>query len=65
MRARCDDLFADLVDCQEQLRLERAQTLSGEVESKRLRLMRPEVSVEELLLRLDYQYVDVIRRSEG
>lgn len=63
-RARCDDLFADLADCQEQLRMERARALSGEAESKRPRLMRPELSVEELLLRLDYQYVDVTRWSE-
>ena len=56
-RSRCDDLFADLMECQEQLRVERSRNGAVEMESKRLCTASRERSREELLLRVDCQHV--------
>lgn len=63
-RGRCDDLFADLMECQEQLRVERSRNGAVEMESKRLRTGR-EWSGEELLLRVDCQHVGEWWRCDG
>ena len=63
-RGRCDDLFADLMECQEQLRVERNRNGAVEMESKRLRTGR-EWSEEELLLRVDCQHVSEWWRCDG
>lgn len=58
-RSRCDDLFADLMECQEQLRVERCRNGPMEMESKRLCRRGSKWSGEELLLRVDCQHVSV------
>lgn len=58
-RSRCDDLFADLMECQEQLRVERSRNGPVEMESKRLCRRGREWTRDELLLQVDCQHVDV------
>ena len=59
-RSRCDELFADLLDCQEQLRNEQMKQLSASESSpKRPHLSAPPNSLSLALLRIDCQHVMV------
>lgn len=65
VRSRCDELFADLTECQEQLRMERAKReravetteLTDESSPKRQCLNSSSKQYALALLKLDCQYV--------
>lgn len=56
--SRCDELFADLIDCQEQLRMERMKQYNETEPSPKRTHLNPSANTYTLaLLRMDCQYV--------
>ena len=55
--SRCDELYADLLDCQEQLRLERMKDIDLVPSSKRPCLSSSSEKYATALLRMDCQSV--------
>lgn len=56
MRSRCNELYADLADCQEQLRVEHLQQELAYSE-KRIHVANPPLPYSQLLVQIDCQRV--------
>lgn len=57
VRSRCDELYADLADCQEQLRIEHLQQEIAHRE-KRIHFEKESVPYSQLLVQIDCQHVE-------
>lgn len=57
VRSRCDELYADLADCQEQLRIEHLQQEVAHHE-KRIHFEKEPVPYSQLLVQIDCQHVE-------
>ena len=57
VRSRCDELYADLADCQEQLRIEHLQKEIAHQE-KRIHIENESIPYSQLLVQIDCQHVE-------